>query len=412
MMKALLLGASLLAALLPQVAQAIGTTIVSDRTWTVTDVNGNDVGTAQNVCLSAASPANCPAGATLYGFQAPLWTANFSATPGATWIWANNITGTTTNAANAEFVFQKMFYLCDVPVGGSISVAADDFAEVFLNGVSVLKATGYWAASTVNIAASSLMQGANVITVKAKNGGNLANCTAGQYSCNPAGMILSASFQDQATALPTCRGNNGSTFQVGQFEPLACPPGNTGSKARLCICVGKLGVWGATFDNCTPPQPTCRGSDGSPFSPGSTETLSCPAGTSGTSTHTCRSDGAWGPTTNNCVTPPLRCSGNGGKTFAVGESETLACPSGQTGSQARVCQANGNWGATSGVCSLPSAAAGELCGSKEQGVLKACPAGTTCGSRLLPAQPKPWYCAVFGIDCPVRLQTADWFCEP
>src|SRR5438132_503306 len=175
MMKALLLVASLFACALPIDARAVTVNIVSDTNWTVSDTNGSYLGNAQNVCLNAMAPSNCPAGATLYGYTiSARWTANLSSIPGATWIWAPNITGATSPAANAEFTFQKEFYLCDVPQGGTISVAADNSAEVFLNGAPapVLTSASHLALSTVNIPSTSLFQGLNMIQVKVKNGPN------------------------------------------------------------------------------------------------------------------------------------------------------------------------------------------------------------------------------------------------
>ena len=62
--------ASLLPFTLPANAQAVTTNVHSDSTWTVSDTNGNYLGNAQNVCLNATAPSNCPAAATLYGYSA------------------------------------------------------------------------------------------------------------------------------------------------------------------------------------------------------------------------------------------------------------------------------------------------------------------------------------------------------
>src|SRR5262249_46468778 len=82
MMNTFLLGSSLLTFLLPVDAQV---NVVSDTTWTVSDANGNPLGNAQNVCLNATAPSNCPAGATQYGYGGNAWTANLTGIPGATW---------------------------------------------------------------------------------------------------------------------------------------------------------------------------------------------------------------------------------------------------------------------------------------------------------------------------------------
>ena len=104
MIKGLLLGISLLFFPLAAEAQTGTITIVSDATWVVSDPAGNFLGSAQNVCLNASVPSNCPAGATLYGFSAG-WAANLSSIPGATWIWAPGITAETSPAFPTEFLF-------------------------------------------------------------------------------------------------------------------------------------------------------------------------------------------------------------------------------------------------------------------------------------------------------------------
>ena len=369
-MKALLLLASLFTLALPVVAQAVNVNIVSDSTWTVSDTNGNDLGNAQNVCLNATVPSNCPAAATRYGYAFPGWTATI---PGATWIWAPNITAATASAANAEFTFQKQFFLCHVPTSGTISLAADDFAEVFLNGTSVGRSTSHSTLSTFPVSAPQLRYGVtiayyglNIIQVKARNGPNPSDCRSGQYRCNPAGVILEASFADSANAWPTCPGTRGTT--AGQFEVSSCPAGQMGSDSRLCICGPDGGLW-QSF--------------------------------------------------RTCVTPPTTCTGISGTPFAVGMPEPVACPLGQTGSASRICQPDGSWGPTDFSTCLPPVAAGAICGSRDQGVTRTCPAGTTCGPRSRPVPPRPWWCIFFNFlpgapsECrPDRTRTADWFCDP
>lgn len=414
MMKAILLVALLFTFALPIDVHAVTINIVSDTTWTVSDSNGTDLGNAQNVCLNATAPSNCPAGATLYGYpHGGGWTADLSSILGATWIWAPNITGTTSPAANAEFTFQKQFYLCGAPRDGTISVAADNSAEVSINGAPApgLTSASHSALSFVNIPASSFARGLNTIQVKVKNAANPADCGSGQYQCNPAGVVVGASFADALRAWPTCT-SGGRTFTVGEFEPLSCPSGQTGTKARPCVCTGNNGIWGPPFNTCATPPATCTGNNGSIFSVGDTETLSCPPGLTGSASRTCQSNGSWGPSNSStCVPPPTTCTGNNGRTFAVNEVETLFCPPNQVGAASRKCQANGSWGPTSSTCAIPPVSAGDWCGDKSQGPVRTCPSGTTCGSRLDPPKPKPWEC-FFGINCPVRLQSTDWYCDP
>ena len=214
--------ASLLPFTLPASAQAVTTNVYSDSTWTVSDTNGSYLGNAQNVCLNATAPSNCPAAATLYGYTLPAWTADLSSIPGATWIWAPNITGTTSPAANAEFIFQKQFYICGAPQGGKIWVAADNSADVLLNGKSVLNSTSDSVLSMVNIVPAEVAEGLNIIQVKVKNGLNPSDCGSGQYQCNPAGVVFGALFHDYTlSALPTCTAN-GRTYTVGQSQTRSC----------------------------------------------------------------------------------------------------------------------------------------------------------------------------------------------
>lgn len=407
------IGTAVLASLLSGPAQAVTTTIVTDKTWAVSDAAmGYDLGPAEQVCLNASSPPNCPAGATIYGYPFAGWTAAPSSAPNATWIWAPGITGTMSPAAFEEYNFEQFFYLCGTPQGGTIALAADNAAEVYLNGSSTaaLTSSGPTALSTVTVAATALVQGLNVIRIHVTNAANPADCGSDQYRCNPAGVMLAASFSDALTALPTCA-DNGKTYTVGQSEALSCPPGQTGSSSRTCICIGSTGFWGQAASNCVTPPPTCVGQGGVIFAVGATETLACPAGQTGSQTHTCGSNGSWGPTTSTCKSPPPTCT-DGGTTFSVGQTETLPCPSGQVGSRTRVCGSTGAWGAIVDTCQLPPVNTGDWCGSVNQGVVRTCPAGTSCSSRAIMSGPRTIWCALFGIDCPTKLQTADWYCDP
>ena len=261
---------------------------------------------------------------------------------------------------------------------------------------------------------ASLVQGLNVIQVKVKNGPNPSDCGSNQYQCNPAGVVLGASFEDTLSALPTCT-DNGRTFTVPELETFSCSPGQTGHAFRPCLCIGSSGFWGPTYSACASPPsppPTCT-DNGKTFSVGDTEPVSCPSGQTGSASRTCQPDGGWGPTTGTCTTPPPpppTCT-DSGRTFAAGQIETLACPPGQTGSQTRTCNTNGTWGQTPDTCKLPTVPAGAMCGAIDKGVTATCPSGTTCGPRLGTVPARPWTC-FFGINCPVRTQTADWYCDP
>lgn len=197
----------------PSVA-VVSTTLTfgSDTSWDVLDASGNMQGSAQTVCLNGVSPSSCPQGATLYGYAGSAWPADLGPIPGAAWIWAPGITGATAPASLAEFTFVKTFTLAGSPVSGSISIAADDFAEVRVNG-QVVGQIG----SVTDIAAafdaqmmlttfditSFLTAGSNTIEVLARNGpGIWAGCRRHvraigfplgsdcPYRVNPAGVVF------------------------------------------------------------------------------------------------------------------------------------------------------------------------------------------------------------------------------
>jgi hypothetical protein len=369
MIKALFIGASLLSLALPVNALAGNVTVVSDSSWNVfvTDANNNQMwlGISQNVCLNTTNPSNCPVGAipapTLYGY-----------TP--------NITGASSPAASQEFTFKTEFYVCDPPEDATISVAADDFAEVSVNGTIVPNSTSTSPnqLTTFNVPASSIYGStllnirSNSITVKARNGLNPSDCRSDQYKCNPAGVILGASFK--FTGNPTCAGFNGGTYSNGQSEKLAnCPSGQFGSVSHTCLC------------------------------------------------------GNWTPNITSCVTPP-HCTGNNGITFNVDDVESQSCPTGQIASPStHTCLSNENWDVPLGTCTLPLLGAGAMCASDRGNLLIGiCPAGTTCAGRRIAPPPRPWWCAIttvasfltLGISptpavcAPVASQTTDWFCDP
>lgn len=184
-------------------------TFASDPTWT-----------AQNVCLNASSPSPCPAGATLWGYGANGWGANLSTIPGATWIWATGLTGASSPAYPAEYNFSKTFNLPGLPISGSLGIAADDFAEVIVNGTSVgtigsvsdgnLAGPSSSTLTTFNIG-PYLILGDNVIRIRADNGN--FGCGAGAYNCNPAGVVFGGTLVSEAVA----QGHGPLTTYPGQL---------------------------------------------------------------------------------------------------------------------------------------------------------------------------------------------------
>jgi HYR domain len=120
---------------------------------------------------------------------------------GITWIWAPGITAATAPAELAQFFFTKSITLAATPTAANILVAADDFAEVLVNG-TVVGTTGSTTDFSVALAAANslkefdirpyLTAGANTITIRGQNGiGAFGGCTSCTYRQNPAGILVS-----------------------------------------------------------------------------------------------------------------------------------------------------------------------------------------------------------------------------
>lgn len=175
---------------------------VSDTTWQVYTAdpalgNATKLGPAQFVCLTLTAPVTCPPGATIYGHSGGGWTADISSIPGAHWIWAPNITGTTTPAELNQFFFSKTFQLGKNAIG-FISIAVDDFAEVRVNGNVVGSIGSISDFSTAAFAQSRLttfdlspflQAGTNVVTIRAENG-PFGLCCPSNYAGNPSGVVF------------------------------------------------------------------------------------------------------------------------------------------------------------------------------------------------------------------------------
>jgi hypothetical protein len=140
------------------------------------------------------------------------WTANISSIPGAHWILAPGITGATPNASLARFSFTKTFTLVGTPVSGTISIAVDDFAQVFVNGNSVGSYGSITNAATAFAAQSALttfditpflVSGPNIITVAYENGpDSFAGVTNATYGQNTAGAVFGGTLIDSSVAAP------------------------------------------------------------------------------------------------------------------------------------------------------------------------------------------------------------------
>jgi hypothetical protein len=179
----------------------------SNSDWTV--YSGDPVlrplatrlGPAQPVCLNPGAPTNCPAGAVDLGYSGGGWTADLSGIPGALWIWDSDFAPG--DAGDFErVVFVGQFTLGAEPTG-TLSIAADDYARVRVNGTNV----GTIGSTTNGSAASqaqseltafdltpALVQGVNTVVVVAQNG-DFGSCAGVcSYRENPAGVAFGGVF--------------------------------------------------------------------------------------------------------------------------------------------------------------------------------------------------------------------------
>src|SRR5262249_24241813 len=206
------------------------------------------------------SPTNCLMGVTpaptVYGYPLSGWNANITGLPPtARWMWAPNVTGASSPAQSQAFTFQKDdVYVCNPPQDATISIAADNSAEVSVNGmppVSGSTSTDHSRFTTFTIPAASIygssvtppMPRANTVTIKASNGLNPSNCASDQYSCNPAGVIFWASFKFAGDPKCSAWKSGGPTggYGMGEKEKLSdCPSGQIGSISHTCVCGGWL----------------------------------------------------------------------------------------------------------------------------------------------------------------------------
>ena len=123
----------------------------------------------------------------------------------ANWVWAPGVKKTTPHASLATYYFSRRVWLTVLPTAPAIlSVAVDDYAEVWVNGTFVWALGSTTSSAIAGAAANSfnivditthLLPGSNLITIKAQNGAaSLAGCTTSSVGCtyqqNPAGGIF------------------------------------------------------------------------------------------------------------------------------------------------------------------------------------------------------------------------------
>jgi hypothetical protein len=174
-----------------------GTLMPDDGSPGASYSKGASLGPAREVCLSPSIPANCPATALTYTTSGTGWAAG-SGIPQAHWIWRGDVVA----SAPADLqlgIFEKSFDLGPNPAG-LIQIAADNFAQIFVNGLAVGAVGSMTDITQANTAHSmlttfdltaALQAGSNTITVVGQNAvGAFSGCGASPctYMQNPAGV--------------------------------------------------------------------------------------------------------------------------------------------------------------------------------------------------------------------------------
>ena len=155
------------------------------------------LGLAQNVCQNSSSPAKCPSDATLYGFDGGGWLADLSKIPTATWIYAPGVAGSTSPAQFVQYFFETSLFMPGAPTAGVLYLAADDAAQVVVNGTfigaigsveDIRKATDAQNRLHKFDITKFLVAGRNQITIRLVNGpfgGEIDD-----YSNRPSGVVF------------------------------------------------------------------------------------------------------------------------------------------------------------------------------------------------------------------------------
>jgi hypothetical protein len=164
---------------------------------------GTALGPAVDVCLNASDPANCPSGAFsyVYATSGMSWTGGQSF-PQAYWIWRPDVSLSAPSSMQVA-IFQKPFVV-GPNATGSLQIAVDDFAAVFVNGVPIgsigsltdttVAGPAHSAPTTLDFTAA-LRTGVNVVVVAAENGPFGCSSSACPYSQDPAGVVFQGTLR-------------------------------------------------------------------------------------------------------------------------------------------------------------------------------------------------------------------------
>jgi hypothetical protein len=179
--------------------------------------------------------------------------------PDATWIWAPGITGATAPAELAEFTFTKSITLGATPTAANILVAADDFAEVQING-TVVGTTGSTTDEQVATAARNalksfdilpyLTSGRNTITIRGQNGaGAFGMCTNCTYKQHPAAILVGGSITAAGAAVTFASDTSWQAFDgattLGSAQNVCLTASNPANCPSGATIYGAGGTWGA-----------------------------------------------------------------------------------------------------------------------------------------------------------------------
>ncbi len=177
----------------------------SDNTWSTTDAAGQAVGPAMFVCLNAAVPDNCPAGATFWDWPILTYYADYPQIPEAHWIWGpGNTAASPSNLA--AYTFTRAFTLNGIPLAGTVYMTADDRVEVRVNGVLAgtagsIQVANTWPLATIDIL-PLLVPGQNTIAFTAQNGPTSFGRGLDNYSNNPAGVVFGGRITVDVAGVP------------------------------------------------------------------------------------------------------------------------------------------------------------------------------------------------------------------
>jgi kringle domain-containing protein/hormone receptor domain-containing protein len=193
--------------------------------------------------------------------------------------------------------------------------------------------------------------------------------------------VWAAEDTEECVAIPTECAAEGvwPVTDVGSTASIACASGFTGSRTRTC---GAAGVWGAVDTTSCVAIPTECAAEGvwPATDVGSTATVSCASGFTGTRTRACGAAGVWAAEdTTSCVAIPTECAADGAwPATTIGSTATLACPIAYAGSLSRACGAGGVWADADDACVPPPETCSESDQNDYRGLVNVTRGGLTC----------------------------------